>query len=93
MSPTGPWRGPSLRAVREAWSYARSRQELIGTYVLDIIAMFFGMPIALFPAIAEQFPGAAVGWFYSMMAAGPLLVSGTSAWTARIASSSPTAGR
>jgi len=75
---------PSVRAVREAWAYARSRQELIGTYVLDIIAMFFGMPIALFPAIAEQFPGAAVGWFYSMMAVGPLLVSLTSGWTARV---------
>ncbi|MFN7917129.1 MAG: MFS transporter [Vicinamibacterales bacterium] len=75
---------PSLHAVREAWRYARSRQELIGTYVLDIIAMFFGMPIALFPAIAEQFPGAAVGWFYSMMAVGPLLVSATSGWTARV---------
>lgn len=75
---------PSLRAVREAWQYARSRQELIGTYVLDIIAMFFGMPLALFPAIAEQFPGAAVGWFYSMMALGPLLVSATSGWTARV---------
>lgn len=75
---------PSLRAVRESWSYARSRQELIGTYVLDIIAMFFGMPVALFPAIAEQFPGAAVGWFYSMMAVGPLLVSATSGWTAHV---------
>lgn len=75
---------PSLKAVREAWSYARSRPELIGTYVLDIVAMFFGMPIALFPAIAEQFPGAAVGWFYSMMAVGPLLVSATSGWTARV---------
>jgi MFS family permease len=75
---------PSVQAVRDAWVYASSRQELIGTYVLDIIAMFFGMPIALFPAIAEQFPGAAVGWFYSMMAAGPLLVSATSAWTARV---------
>lgn len=75
---------PSLRAIGEAWRYARSRPELIGTYVLDIIAMFFGMPLALFPAIAEGFPGAAVGWFYSMMALGPLLVSATSGWTARV---------
>lgn len=75
---------PSVQAVRDAWAYARSRQELIGTYVLDIIAMFFGMPMALFPAIAEQFPGAAVGWFYSMMAVGPLLVSLTSGWTSRV---------
>lgn len=75
---------PSIRAVREAWSYARARQELMGTYVLDVIAMFFGMPMALFPAIAEQFDGASVGWFYSMMAVGPLIVSLTSGWTSRV---------
>ena len=75
---------PSLRAIAESWRYARGRQELIGTYVLDIIAMFFGMPMALFPAIAEQFPGASVGWFYSMLAVGPLVVSLTSGWTGRV---------
>lgn len=75
---------PSLRAVTEAWRYASGRQELIGTYALDLIAMFFGMPMALFPAIAEGFPGASVGWFYSMMAVGPLAVSLTSGWTARV---------
>ncbi len=75
---------PSVKSVREAWAYAGSRQELIGTYVLDIIAMFFGMPIALFPAVAEQFDGASVGWFYSAMAVGPLIVSATSGWTARV---------
>ncbi len=75
---------PSLKAIAESWRYARGRQELIGTYVLDIIAMFFGMPMALFPAIAEQFPGASVGWFYSMLAVGPLMVSLTSGWTGRV---------
>lgn len=75
---------PSLQSVVEAWRYASRRQELVGTYVLDIVAMFFGMPMALFPAIAEQFPGASVGWFYSMMAVGPLVVSLTSGWTGRV---------
>jgi len=73
-----------LSGIGEAWRYARSRQELMGTYILDIIAMFFGMPVALFPAIAAQFDGAAVGWFYSMMAVGPVVVSATSGWTARV---------
>ena len=31
----------------------RSRPDLLGTYIVDIIAMFFGMPMALFPAIAD----------------------------------------
>lgn len=46
--------------------------------------MFFGMPIALFPAMAEGFGGASVGLFYSMMAVGPLVVALTSGSTARV---------
>ena len=75
---------PSLRSVVEGLKYARSRQELLGTYLIDINAMFFGMPIALFPAIAESFGGASVGLFYAMPAAGALAVSLTSGWTSRI---------
>lgn len=75
---------PSLRAIKDAWLYAGRRQELLGTYIIDLIAMFFGMPMALFPAIAESFGNAQVGWFYSMMAVGPLLISLTSGWTNRV---------
>ncbi len=79
---------PSLHSVVEGLKYARSRQELLGTYLIDINAMFFGMPIALFPAIAESFGGASanpsVGLFYAMPAAGALVVSLTSGWTSKI---------
>ena len=43
---------PSLHSIAEGLRYARSRPELMGTYLVDINAMFFGMPQALFPAIA-----------------------------------------
>jgi MFS family permease len=75
---------PGLAAIMEGFRHARTRQELIGTYLIDINAMFFAMPIALFPAIAVQFGGASVGLFYSMLALGPLLVSLTSGWTAGV---------
>jgi len=76
---------PSVRRVVEGLRYARSRPELIGTYVVDIIAMFFGMPIALFPAIAVGFGGAKVlGLMYAAIAAGSFLFSATSGWTARV---------
>jgi len=75
---------PSLDALLGGLRYARSRPELLGTYLIDIIAMFFGMPIALFPAMAESFGHASVGLFYAMMAVGPLLVSLTSGWTSRV---------
>ncbi len=75
---------PSLNAVVEGLKYARSRQELLGTYLIDINAMFFGMPIALFPAIAESFGGASVGLFYAMPAVGSLVISLTSGWTGKV---------
>lgn len=75
---------PSLQAVKEAWIYARSRQELLGTYLIDLNAMFFGMPLALFPAIAEQFGPTTVGMFYATPAIGALLVTLSSGWTKKV---------
>jgi MFS family permease len=75
---------PSLRSIVEGLRYARSRQELLGTYLVDINAMFFGMPMALFPAIAEGFGGSSVGLLYAAPAAGALCVTLTSGWTKRV---------
>jgi MFS family permease len=76
---------PSVRRVLEGLRYARSRPELIGTYAVDIVAMFFGMPIALFPAIAASLGGAKVlGLMYAAPAVGAFLFSATSGWTSRI---------
>src|SRR5262249_4540001 len=52
--------GASLRAIADGFRYARSRQELIGTYVVDFVAMVFGMPLALFPALSETLGGPSV---------------------------------
>jgi MFS family permease len=76
---------PSLRRVVEGVRYARSRQELIGTYAVDMVAMFFGMPFALFPAIAQGLGGAKVlGLLYAAPAIGSFLFSATSGWTNRV---------
>lgn len=57
----------------------------MGTYLIDFNAMLFGMPNALFPAIAEGLGGGAVlGLMYAAPAVGALAVSATSAWTARV---------
>jgi MFS family permease len=73
-----------IRGIREGLAYARRRPELIGTYAIDIIAMFFAMPVVLFPKISEMFGSSAMGLFYSAMAVGALLVSLTSGWTSRV---------
>ena len=43
---------PSLSGIRRGCSYAMSRKDLLGTYVVDLIAMLLAMPIVLFPALA-----------------------------------------
>jgi MFS family permease len=76
---------PSLRGVLAGIGYARSRPELVGTYSVDLVAMFFGMPLALFPAFAEEFGGAGVlGLLYAAPSAGALVATATSGWTGRV---------
>jgi MFS family permease len=76
---------PSLGSIVEGMKYAWSRQELLGSYGVDIVAMFFGMPIALFPAIATQYGGAEVlGLLYAAPSVGALLASLTSGWASRV---------
>jgi MFS family permease len=82
-----PERGqaPSFRGVVDGFRYAASRQELIGTYVVDFVAMVFGMPMALFPAMADQLGGAsALGLLYGAPAIGALIVSFMSHWSSRV---------
>jgi MFS family permease len=85
VSESGSEEGPTLRSVLEGFRYARSRQELMGTYVVDFVAMVFGMPLALFPAIAATQGGPhALGLLTAAPACGALVASLTSRWTARV---------
>jgi MFS family permease len=55
MSPIPPAPGasrPGLRSIADGLAYLRGRQQLQGVYLIDINAMVFGMPRALFPALA-----------------------------------------
>lgn len=75
---------PSWKGIKRAWKYAFSRQELVGTYVIDIAAMFFAMPQALYPALAVIYGEKYVGFFPAAIAGGALLASLTSGWTKNI---------
>jgi MFS family permease len=77
---------PSLRGVAEGLAYAVRRRDLLGTYVVDLVAMFMAMPVVLFPALAETVfhrPGL-IGLLYSAETVGSLLATATSGWTARV---------
>lgn len=76
---------PSISSIVEGLRYAVSRPELIGTYLVDMMAMTFAMPMALFPAMAAGWGGAwAVGWLYSAMPIGALLATLLSGWTSKV---------
>jgi MFS family permease len=71
----------TLTSLKSGLKYAFSRQELMGTYYVDFIAMIFGMPNALFPAIAQSFGGVkTLGLLYSAPALGALVISLLSGW-------------
>ena len=72
---------PNLRSIVEGLQYAWRRKEILGTYLIDMNAMFFGMPTALFPAIAANFGAGTVGFFYAAPSVGALLATLTSGWT------------
>jgi len=77
--------GLSLRAIGDGLRYARSRQDLLGSYLVDMNAMFFGIPTALFPQVATHLGGAAVlDDNNAAPSAGSLLVTLTSGWTVRV---------
>lgn len=75
---------PSLKSIGEAWQYAFSRQYLVGTYLVDIAAMFFAFPQALFPALATIYGENYLGFFPAAIALGAFLASATSGWTRNV---------
>jgi MFS family permease len=75
---------PTLKSVVEGVQYAWRRKEILGTYLIDMNAMFFGMPTALFPAMAAHFGAGTVGFFYAAPSIGALCATLTSGWTKRV---------
>jgi MFS family permease len=85
MPPAESARPAGFASIMEGFKYAASRPELIGTYVVDIVALTFAMPMAVFPALAAQRGGAhAIGYLYSAMSIGGLGITLFSGWTRNV---------
>ncbi len=77
--------GVSLQGIADGWRFARSSPVLMGTYVVDIVAMVFGMPIAVFPALAADYGGPrTLGLLYAAPAVGAFIATLTSGWSNRV---------
>jgi MFS family permease len=73
---------PSLHRIKEGIKYALSRKDLLGTYLVDLSAMFFAFPYALFPFVADELGGAwTLGFLYAAIPAGALIATLTSGWS------------
>jgi MFS family permease len=82
--PPGEGAAPAgIASIREGLRFLRGRRALQGTFLIDLNAMVFGMPRALFPALGTGLfhggPGT-VGLLYAAPGAGALLGALTAGW-------------
>jgi MFS family permease len=83
LPPEGGGTRAGLRSVLEGLGFLKGKRVLVSTFVIDINAMVFGMPSALFPQLGtEVFGGGAqtVGLLYAAPGAGALLAALFSGW-------------
>jgi MFS family permease len=77
----------SPRSIADGFRFLKGRQALQATFVVDLDAMIFGMPRAVFPALGlNVFHGGAqaVGYLYSAPGAGALIGALTTGWVGRV---------
>lgn len=87
MPPLGGGTRPGIAATIEGFRFLRGQPIVLMTFVVDIVAMIFGMPRALFAALTQhQFHGGpgAVGLLYAGISAGALLGALTGGWLSRV---------
>ncbi|MPZ51417.1 MAG: MFS transporter [Acidimicrobiia bacterium] len=87
LRPEGGGRSVSLSSIREGFRYLKSVPLIQSGFLIDLNAMFFGMPRALFPAMGVGiFAGDAstVGLLYAAPGVGALLAAVTSGWVGSV---------
>jgi MFS family permease len=87
LVPSGGGTPMGLRSMTEGFRHLRGQKLLSATYWIDLNAMIFGMPRAVFPALgAGLFGGGAgvVGLLYAAPGAGSLIGSLFTGWCSRV---------
>ena len=75
-----------VRGIVAGLRFLVTKPVLLLSFGVDIIAMVFAMPRALFPEVAEDRfgGGSAVGWLFAAIAIGSVLGGLTSGWIGRV---------
>lgn len=87
LPPRGRVARPGARAVLAGLRFIATTPILLMSFVVDIIAMVFALPRALFPEVVEaRFGGSAIalGWLTSAMAIGTVAGGLFSGWVGRV---------
>jgi len=90
IPPTGDARTAGLRTVLDGFVYLATQRILLASFLVDVIAMVFGMPRALFPQIAHETfhdpaeGGVALGLLFASMSVGAVLGGVFSGWISHV---------
>jgi MFS family permease len=87
IRPGADARRPSLEGIREGLRFAIGHRLILSTFVIDLNAMIFGMPTALFPALAlDVFRAgpAGVGFLAAAPAFGAVIGALLSGWVSSV---------
>ena len=78
---------PGWHALVEGFTYLRTNRPVLGSFAVDLNAMIFGMPRALFPALATdtfKVGATGLGLLHASVAAGALVGALMTGWVSRI---------
>ena len=87
LPPEGGGRAVSFSSIGEGLRYLRGQRLIQSCFLIDLNAMVFGMPRALFPALGTAFFGgdaSTVGLLYAAPGAGALVAAVTSGWVGAV---------
>ncbi len=87
LPPLGAVARPGLAAINDGIRFVRQRRAILGSFVIDLDAMIFGMPTALFPVLALDVFGtgpAGFGLLAAAPAVGAFIGALLSGWVARV---------
>ncbi len=84
IPPDGKSPPAGLRSVLQGFAFIGTRPVLFMSFLVDIVAMVFAMPRALFPQVAAERFGGQVGPLYAAIAIGSLLAGVSGGWIGRV---------